>query len=70
LDWKENKVTICDGGGKYNSKNFNAFSENNGIVKQTTIPYTLKHNVGVVKKKNKTFVENVQCMLQHMELDH
>jgi hypothetical protein len=70
LDWKEDKVIICDGGGEYNNKNFNAFYEDNGSVKQTTIPYTPEHNVSVAKRKNQTFVENVQCMLQHMELDH
>jgi hypothetical protein len=38
-------------------------------VKQTTILYTPKYN-GVVERKNQTFVTSVQCMLQHMKLDH
>ncbi len=38
-------------------------------MRQTTIPYTLEHN-GVTERKNQTLVENVQCMLQHMRLDH
>ncbi len=63
-------MIICDGDGKYNSKNFNAVYEDNGIVKQTTTPYTPEHNVGVIKRNNQTFVENVQCMLQHIELDY
>jgi hypothetical protein len=70
LDWKENKVIICDGSGEYNYKNFNALYEENDIVKQTTTPYMLEHNVRLAKRKNQTFGENVQCMLQHMELDH
>jgi hypothetical protein len=61
-------VIKCDGSGGYNSKNFNAFCKENIIVKQTTIPYTLKQN-GVTERKNRTLVENVRCMLQNMKLD-
>jgi isoleucyl-tRNA synthetase len=56
-------------GAKLNLKNFNAFCKEYGIVKWTTTPYTLKQN-GVIEKKNWTLIENVQCMLQHMKLDH
>jgi hypothetical protein len=38
LDLKKYKVIICDGSGEYNSKKFNAFCKESGIVKQTTIP--------------------------------
>jgi hypothetical protein len=51
-------VIKCDGDMEYNLKNFNAFYKENGIVKQTTIPYTLEHN-DVVERKNQTFVESV-----------
>jgi len=34
------KVIICDGFGDYNSKNFNAFYKENGIVKHITTSYT------------------------------
>ncbi len=54
---------------EYNLKNFNAFNKENGIVKQITILYTLEQN-SVAKRKNGTFVESVQCMLQQMKLDH
>ncbi len=30
---KKIKAIKCDGGGEYNSKNFNAFCKENGIVK-------------------------------------
>jgi hypothetical protein len=62
-------VIKCDGSGEYNSKNFNAFCKENDIVKQITIPYTLEQN-GVTERKNRTLVESVQCMLQHMKLDN
>jgi len=55
--------------GEYNAKNFNTLYKENGSVKQTTIIYTPKYN-GVVERKNQTFVTSVQCMLQHMKLDH
>jgi hypothetical protein len=44
---KKIKMIWCDGGGEYNLKNFNAFCKENGIVKWTNTPYTLKQN-GVV----------------------
>jgi hypothetical protein len=52
------KVIKCDGGGEYNLKNFNTFFTENGIVKQTTTPYTLEQN-DVIERKNQTFVESV-----------
>jgi hypothetical protein len=39
---KNIKAIMCDGGGKYNSKNFNVFCKENGIAKQTITPYFLK----------------------------
>jgi isoleucyl-tRNA synthetase len=66
---KKIKMIWCDGGGELNFKNFNVFCKENGIVKWTTTPYTLKQN-GVIERKNWTLVENVWCMLQHMKLDH
>jgi transposase InsO family protein len=51
-------VIKCDGDKEYNSKTFNAFHKENGIVKLTTTPYTPKQN-GVVEKKNQTFIESV-----------
>ncbi len=38
-------------------------------MKQITTLYMLEQN-GVVKRKNSTSIENMQCMLQHMKLDH
>jgi hypothetical protein len=34
------KTIRCNGGGKYNFKNFNTLCKENGIVKQITTPYT------------------------------
>ncbi len=39
---KNIKEIMCDGGGKYNSKNFNVFCKENGIVKQTITTYFWK----------------------------
>ncbi len=36
---KNIKTIMCDGVGKYNSKNFDVFCRENGIVKQTITPY-------------------------------
>ncbi len=49
-------VIRCDGNWKCNSKNFNAFYKENGIVKQIITPYTPKQN-GVGEKINWTLVE-------------
>jgi hypothetical protein len=48
---KKIKVIICDGGAKYNSKNFNTLCKDNNIVKQITTPYMLEQN-GVTKRRN------------------
>jgi hypothetical protein len=55
---KKIKPIKCDGGGKYNSKNFNTLCKENDIVKEITIPYMLEQN-GVIKKKNQILIENV-----------
>jgi hypothetical protein len=39
---KKIKLILCDGGGEYNLKNFNAFCKENGIVKWTTTPLHIK----------------------------
>jgi transposase InsO family protein len=44
-------VIRCDGNWEYNSKKFNAFCKENGIVKQAITPYTLKQN-GVGERNN------------------
>jgi hypothetical protein len=38
-------------------------------VKHTTTPYTPKQ-ISVIERKNQTLVENVQCVLQQMKLEH
>jgi hypothetical protein len=55
---KKIKPIKCDGGGEYNSKNFNTLCKENDIVKEITIPYMLEQN-GVIKKKNQILIENV-----------
>jgi len=54
---------------EYNFKIFNTFYKQSGIVKQTTTSDTPEQN-SVTKRKNRTLVENVRCMLQHMKLNH
>ncbi len=56
---KKIKTIKYDGGDKYYINNFNTFYKENGIVKQTTTPYTIEQN-GVVEKKNRTLIESVQ----------
>jgi len=38
-------------------------------MKHIATPYTLEQ-ISVIERKNQTLVENVQCMLQQMKLDH
>jgi hypothetical protein len=38
-------------------------------MKQTTTPYMPKQN-DIVEKRTEHLLKNVECMLQHMKLDH
>jgi hypothetical protein len=51
-----------DGGGEYISKKFAEYLNAEGILKETTTPYTPQSN-GVVEQANRTIMEHVRCML-------
>ena len=51
-----------DGGGEYTSKKFAEYLKSEGILKETTTPYTPLSN-GVVEQANRTIMERVRCML-------
>ena len=51
-----------DGGGEYISKKFAEYLKSEGILKETTTPYTPQSN-GVVEWANRTIMERVQCQL-------
>jgi len=59
---KQVKRFRTDGGGEYTSKNFVEYLKSEGILKETTTPYTPQSN-GVVERANRTIMERVRCML-------
>jgi transposase InsO family protein len=56
-----------DGGGEYNSGQFNDYLRAHGITRQTTPAYTPEHN-GVAERANRTLVESAKCMLHTAQL--
>jgi transposase InsO family protein len=56
-----------DGGGEYTSKKLAAYLQSEGILKETTTPYTPQSN-GVVERANRTIMEHVRCMLDNAGL--
>jgi len=59
---KQVKQFRTDGGGEYTSKKFAEYLKSEGILKETTTPYTPQSN-GVVERANRTIMERVRCML-------
>ena len=51
-----------DRGGEYESKPFNTFFDEHGIIHETTPPYSLESN-GVAERKNITLKEMMNVML-------
>jgi hypothetical protein len=58
---KQVKRFRTDGGGEYTSKKFAEYLKSEGILKETTTPYTPQSN-GVVERANRTIMECVRCM--------
>jgi len=50
-----------DGGGEYTFKEFTEYLKSEGILKETTMPYTPQSN-GVIERANRTIMESLQCM--------
>jgi len=61
---KQVKRFRTDGGGEYTSKKFAEYLKSEGILKETTMPYTPQSN-GVVERANRTSMEQVRCMLDN-----
>jgi len=59
---KQVKRFRTDGGGEYTSKKFAEYLKSEGILEETTTPYTPQSN-GVVEWANRTIMERVRCML-------
>ena len=59
---KKIKILRSDRGGEYESNDFAEFCSTNGIIHQTTAPYTPQQN-GVAERKNRTLKNMINSML-------
>jgi len=59
---KQVKRFHTDGGGEYTSKKFAEYLKSEGILKETTTPYTPQSN-GVIERAKRRIMERVRCML-------
>jgi len=64
---KKVKRFRTDGGGEYTSKKFAEYLKSEGILKETTTPYTPQTN-GVFEQANRIIMERVECMLDDARL--
>uniref|UniRef100_A0A1J3J2T0 Retrovirus-related Pol polyprotein from transposon TNT 1-94 n=4 Tax=Noccaea caerulescens TaxID=107243 RepID=A0A1J3J2T0_NOCCA len=58
------KTFRSDNGGEYTSKAFKQFLDKNGIIHQTSCPYTPQQN-GVAERKNRHLMEVARSMMFH-----
>lgn len=61
------KVLRSDNGREYVNKNMCTFLKENGIVHQTTVPYTPQQN-GVSERANRTIIEKARSMIYDSKL--
>lgn len=59
---KQIKMLRTDNGGEYICSNMKKHLQANGIVHQTTIPYTPEQN-GKAERMNRTLIEKAKCLL-------
>jgi hypothetical protein len=64
---KQVKVFRTDGGGEYTFKKFAEYLTSQGILKETSTPYSPQSNE-VVERPNRTIMERVRCMLDDARL--
>jgi hypothetical protein len=64
---KKVKRFRTDGEGENTSKKIAEYLKSEGILKQTTMPYSPQSN-GVVERANRTMMECVRCMLDNVGL--
>lgn len=62
------KVLRTDNGGEYVSNEFENYLQNEGIIHQTTNPYTPEQN-GASERMNRSLVEKAKCLLYEAGLD-
>lgn len=62
------KIFRTDNGGEFCSNEFSRFLKQNGIIHQTTNPYTPEQN-GLAERMNRTIVEKAKCMLFDAKLN-
>ena len=58
------KCVRSDNGGEYVNRRFNGFCTSQGIIYQTTVPYTPQQN-GLAERMNRTLVEMARSMLYY-----
>lgn len=56
-----------DNGTEYVNTNFKRFLQDQGIVHETTVPYTPQQN-GVSERANRTLMEMSRCLLEESKL--
>lgn len=61
------KCLRSDNGGEYVNFRFSGFLNKEGIIHQTTVPYSAQQN-GVSERLNRTLIEKARCMLQESGL--
>ena len=64
---KKIKILQSDRGGEYFSIEFSVFCEENGLILQTSAPYTPQQN-GLAERKNITLVDMINAMVMHAKL--
>ncbi|GMF20290.1 unnamed protein product [Phytophthora lilii] len=62
------KCIRTDNGGEYTSKRFDVFCRQEGIIHQTSAPYSPQQN-GLAERMNRTLTEMARSMLYHMQVD-
>jgi len=66
LRWNESGKKVkwfrTDGGGEYTSMKLAKYLKSEGILKETTMPYT-PHSNGVVERANRTIMDHIRCIL-------
>jgi len=66
---KSIKVLRTYDGGKYTSKEFEAFCTSQGIAHEVTTPYTPQHN-GLAERRNRTLLDMARSMIEQKSLPH
>jgi hypothetical protein len=62
------KCIRTDNGGEYVNKRMATLCRHEGIVHQTTVPYTPQQN-GLAERMNRSIMEKARCMLYHQQVD-